>query len=186
MFGPRKSRCVDCIWQICSKRFDFFFDRFRELYGAPAKHCSGPENCDASISSCKHGATQCNFRSFLSTWAWVGLAGLARLPNGAGWAELADALGNTIHSEENSLGVATCLVRHFSDRTFGRLRPILGAAAAPQVWQPRRAHGGQRQQGLRRRRLVSRTFAIFNSSQSDGYTKNVELSLILVKVIYCH
>ena len=27
---------------------------------------SGPENRDASISSCKHMATQCNFRSFSS------------------------------------------------------------------------------------------------------------------------
>ena len=68
-------RCVDFSRQTYSKRYDFF-DRFRsfsgtaidrgigidrfgvekttfdfctEMYGAPAKNCSGPENRDASI-----------------------------------------------------------------------------------------------------------------------------------------
>ena len=73
--GPRKPRCVDFFMQTYSERYDFF-DRFRsfsstaidrgigigrfgvekttfdfctEMYGAPAKICSGPENRDASI-----------------------------------------------------------------------------------------------------------------------------------------
>ena len=33
------------------------FDSFRKIYGAQAKNCSGPENRDASISSCKYIAS---------------------------------------------------------------------------------------------------------------------------------
>ena len=80
LFGPRKPRCVDFIRQTYSKRYDFFdrfrsfsstaidrgigigrigvektpFDFCREMYGAPAKKCSGPENRDASISLGRH------------------------------------------------------------------------------------------------------------------------------------
>ena len=80
LFGPRKPQCVDFTRQTYSKRYDFF-DRFRsfsstaidrgigidrfgvekttfdfctEMYGAPAKNCSGPENRDASILVGKH------------------------------------------------------------------------------------------------------------------------------------
>ena len=82
LFGPRKPRCVDFFMQTYSERYDFF-DRFRsfsstaidrgigigrfgvekksfdfctEMYGAPAKNCSGPENRDASILLGKHRA----------------------------------------------------------------------------------------------------------------------------------
>ena len=80
MFGPRKARCVDFSRQTYSERYDFFdrfrsvsstaidrgigigrigvektkFDFCREMYGAPAKNCSGPENRDASILVGKH------------------------------------------------------------------------------------------------------------------------------------
>ena len=80
MFGPRKPRCVVFMGQTYSKRYDFF-DRFRsfsstaidrgigidrfgvekmrfdfctEIYGAPAKNCSGPENRNASIVLGRH------------------------------------------------------------------------------------------------------------------------------------
>ena len=43
------------------------FDFSSEINGAPAKHCSVPENRDASISSCKRIATHSKFRSFSST-----------------------------------------------------------------------------------------------------------------------
>ena len=36
------------------QREETTLDFCREMYGAPAKKCSGPENRDASISSCKH------------------------------------------------------------------------------------------------------------------------------------
>ena len=39
-------------------------DFTREINGAPAKHCSGPENRDASISSGKRMSSRCKFRSF--------------------------------------------------------------------------------------------------------------------------
>ena len=68
LFGPRKPRCVDFSRQTYSERYDFFdrfrsvsstaidrgigigrigvekttFDFCREMYGAPAKNCSGP------------------------------------------------------------------------------------------------------------------------------------------------
>ena len=106
MFGPRKPRCVDFIRQTYSKRYDFFdrfrsfsstaidrgigigrfgvekttFDFCREMYGAPAKNCSGPENRDASILVGKHIA---NAMIFSVVFGWLGkvthYCGLARL-----------------------------------------------------------------------------------------------------------
>ena len=80
LFGLRKPRCVDFSRQTYSERYDFFgrfrsfsstaidrgigidrfgvekttFDFCTEMYGAPAKNCSGPENRDASILVGKH------------------------------------------------------------------------------------------------------------------------------------
>ena len=89
-FGPRKPRCVDFSRQTYSNRYDFC-DRFRsfsstaidrgigigrigvekttfdfctEMYGAPAKNCSGPENRDASILVGKHIANAMIFLPF--------------------------------------------------------------------------------------------------------------------------
>ena len=80
LFGPRKPQCVDFSRQTYSGRYGVFdrfrsvsrtaidrgigigrigvekttFDFCREMYGAPAKKCSGPENRDASILVGKH------------------------------------------------------------------------------------------------------------------------------------
>ena len=89
MFGPRKPRCVDFSRQTYSERYDFFdrfrsvsstaidrgigidrfgvekmrFDFCREIYGAAAKTCSGPENRNASILLGRHIANAMTFSS---------------------------------------------------------------------------------------------------------------------------
>ena len=61
------------------------FDFCTEMYGAPAKNCSGPENRDASILLGKHIANAMIFPTVCDRFrAHAGWAELARLPN-RGW-----------------------------------------------------------------------------------------------------
>ena len=62
------------------------FDFCTEMYGAPAKKCSGPENRDASILFGRHIANAMIFSTGFDRSSTAFGRGIERLPNGwAGW-----------------------------------------------------------------------------------------------------